>query len=303
VRKQFCDAMLQRAANPKMALLTGDLGFMALEPLQQALGDRFVNAGIAEQNMLSVAAAMCKTGLEIWVYSIAPFCYARAFEQIRNDISFHGLPVKIVGNGGGYGYGVQGPTHHAIEDYGVLLTLTGMQACIPVFNEDLDVAVSWIASNNLPTYLRLGQGEQPFDFQVPFFEPWRLLIEGKGSVVVVAGPLAGTYIARLKAIEESIRPNLWAVSVLPLTSSPPHPEMLRQLAQTGKLIVAEEHVQRGGLGSELTLWLAERGLSPFRFVHLYARAHRFERYGSQSYLRQQSKLDPLSLQASLNSLS
>ena len=155
MRTQFCDAMLQRAANPKMAFLTGDLGFMALEPLRNAMGERFINAGIAEQNMLSVAAAMSKTGMEIWVYSIAPFCYARAFEQIRNDVAFHALPVKIVGNGGGYGYGVQGPTHHAIEDYGVMLSLPDMQACIPVFDEDLAVAVPWIANNQRPTYLRL----------------------------------------------------------------------------------------------------------------------------------------------------
>jgi transketolase len=302
MRKQFCDAMLQRAVNPKMAFLTGDLGFMALEPLQKALGERFINAGIAEQNMLSVAAAMSKTGMEIWVYSIAPFCYARAFEQIRNDVAFHGLPVKIVGNGGGYGYGVQGPTHHAIEDYGVMLTLPGMQVCIPVFDEDLDDAVSWIVNNNSPTYLRLGRGEQPSGFQIPSFEPWRLLIEGRGPVVVACGPLASTYIASVQAMPESIRPNLWAVSVLPLASTPPNPEMLRQLAQSGKLIVAEEHVQRGGLASELILWMAERGLSPLRFTHLYAKAHRYERYGSQSYLRIQSKLDPLSLQESLNSL-
>ena len=91
MRRQFCDAMLQRAANQKMAFLTGDLGFMALEPLQKALGERFINAGIAEQNMLSVAAAMSKTGMEIWVYSIAPFLYARAFEQIRNDVAFLSL--------------------------------------------------------------------------------------------------------------------------------------------------------------------------------------------------------------------
>ena len=221
MRTQFCNAMLQRVSNPKMAFLTGDLGFMALEPVQKALGERFINAGIAEQNMLSVAAAMSKTGMEIWVYSIAPFLYARAFEQIRNDVAFHALPVKIVGNGGGYGYGVQGPTHHAIEDYGVLLTLPGMQACIPVFDEDLDAAVSWVADNNLPTYLRLGRGEQPSDFQVPSFEPWRLLVEGKGPVVVVCGPLASTYIETVKAMEESSRPNLWAVSVLPLTSIPP----------------------------------------------------------------------------------
>src|SRR5579863_10152879 len=99
MRKQLCDALVARAARPDMVFLTGDLGFMALEPLQKTLGERFINAGVSEQNMISVAAAMAFAGLETWVYSIAPFCYARPFEQIRNDIAFHKLPVKLIGNG------------------------------------------------------------------------------------------------------------------------------------------------------------------------------------------------------------
>ncbi|HEY2624024.1 MAG TPA: hypothetical protein VGI53_11290, partial [Dyella sp.] len=114
---------------------------MALEALQSALGDRFVNAGVAEQNMISVAAAMARQGLDVWAYSIAPFCYARPFEQIRNDIAFHHLPVRLIGNGGGYGYGVMGPTHHAIEDYGVLLTLPNMRVYVPVFDEDVTAVI------------------------------------------------------------------------------------------------------------------------------------------------------------------
>lgn len=302
MRKQFCDAMVARAANPKFAFLTGDLGFMALEPLQAALGERFINAGIAEQNMLSVAAAMSKTGMEVWAYSIAPFCYARPFEQIRNDIALHSLPVKIVGNGGGYGYGVMGPTHHAIEDYGVMLALPGMRACVPVFDEDLDGAVTWTAENQAPTYLRLGRGEAPAGFKIPEFQAWRQLVDGGGPVVIAVGPLAGAYIASLQAMPDADRPKLWAVAVLPLQASPPPADLLKQIAQAGKLIVAEEHVQRGGLGAELALWLAERGLVPPRYAHLYAKAHRFERYGSQGYLRKQSELDPASLQSCLTAL-
>jgi transketolase len=101
VRKQFSDAMVARAATKRLVFMTNDLGFMALEPLQAALGEYFINAGVAEQNTMSVAAAMARQGLEVWTYNIAPFCYARPFEQIRNDIAFHGLPVKLVGNGGG----------------------------------------------------------------------------------------------------------------------------------------------------------------------------------------------------------
>src|SRR5688500_12100187 len=116
MRQQFCDALVARSVNPEMIFLTGDLGFMALEALQKALGKRFLNAGVAESNMMPVAARLSRNGFEVQAYNIAPFCYARPFEQIRNDITFHCLPVKHVGNGGGYGYGVMGPTHHPIED-------------------------------------------------------------------------------------------------------------------------------------------------------------------------------------------
>src|SRR6185437_15512328 len=106
MRKQLCDSLVGRAQTSDMVFLTGDLGFMALEPLKAAMGDRFINAGVAEQNMVLVAAALAREGFDAWAYSIAPFCYARPFEQIRNDVCFHTLPVKLIGNGGGYGYGV-----------------------------------------------------------------------------------------------------------------------------------------------------------------------------------------------------
>src|SRR5262252_2617087 len=123
MRQAFCRTLLEFAARPDFVFLTGDLGFMALEPLQDAMGPRFINVGIAEQNMVGVGAGLARRGMRPWLYSIAPFLYARAFEQIRNDICLHDLPVVLVGNGGGYGYGVMGCTHHALEDYGVLLTL------------------------------------------------------------------------------------------------------------------------------------------------------------------------------------
>src|SRR3954468_12641415 len=110
MRNAFCSALASLSAKKQIVFMTGDLGFMALEPLQAAMGSRFINAGVAEQNMVTVAAALARQGLEAWTYSIAPFVYARPFEQIRNDVTFHRLPVKLIGNGGGYGYGVMGPT-------------------------------------------------------------------------------------------------------------------------------------------------------------------------------------------------
>ncbi len=299
MRKQLCDALVARAARPEMVFLTGDLGFMALEPLQQALGPRFINAGVAEQNMVSVAAGLARQNLEVWVYSIAPFCYARPFEQIRNDITFHNLPVKLIGNGGGYGYGVMGPTHHAIEDYGVLLTLPNMSVYVPVFDEDMDAVIARAGASSRSAYIRMGRGEPPKGYTVPAYAPWRQLTGGSGPVVIVVGPLAGNYIEAFERKPIENRPNLWVVTELPIEHNPLPAELLNQLGKSKVLCVAEEHVRQGGFASELMLYLAEKNITVPRFRHLYARAHHFERYGSQNFLRKQSALDVDSMLAIL----
>jgi len=300
MRKQFCDAMVGRSAARDMVFLTGDLGFMALEPLAAALGQRFVNAGVSEQNMISVAAALSRSGFETWAYSIAPFCYARPFEQIRNDVTFHGLPVKLVGNGGGYGYGVMGPTHHAIEDYGVLLTLDHLRVYCPVFDEDVPVAVEAAAAWPYAAYLRLGRGEPPQGYEVPAYAPWRQLVSGQGKTVVIAsGPLAGTYIAALQALPDADRPNLWALAELPADPATMPPALITQLQAADIVCVAEEHVANGGAGMGLATLFLREGIAVRRFVHLHALSHVYETYGSQGFLRRKSRLDPQSLLGAL----
>ncbi len=291
----MCDALKARCSNPHTIFLTGDLGFMALEPLRDAMGERFINAGLAEQNMVSVAAAMAKQALEVWVYSIAPFCYARPFEQIRNDVCFHQLPVNLIGNGGGYGYGVMGPTHHAIEDYGVLLTLPNMRVYAPVFDEDVEAVIARAGGSMSATYVRLGRGEPPVGYVVPAYTPWRQLCHGAGPVVIALGPLAGTYVESFSSMPDARRPNLWAIAELPIVGNPPPDALLQQIHHSPQLVVAEEHVQRGSFASELVLYLAALGIAIPKLTHLYARAHHFSRYGSQPYLRKQSLLDPQSM--------
>src|SRR4051794_10755398 len=135
--------------------ITGDLGFNALEGLAAKLGKRFINAGVAEQSMMGLAAGLALTGMRPWVYSIAPFATYRCLEQIRNDICLHNLPVRIVGNGGGYTYGVMGTTHHALEDLAVLKVLPNMKLFFPCSNNHVAAAVGQMNELSGPSYLRL----------------------------------------------------------------------------------------------------------------------------------------------------
>jgi transketolase len=292
MRNELCRELVARSQKPEMVFLTGDLGFMALEPLQDAMQERFINCGVAEQNMISVAAAMSSEGLETWTYTIAPFCYARAFEQIRNDVCFHALPVKMLANGGGYGYGVMGPTHHALEDYGILLTLPNLRVFIPAFAEDVEATVARAGDLAGAAYLRLGQGELPKGQTAPAYAPWRQLLDGDAGVMVVVGPLAGSTWQTLLSLGEEARPALWVVTELPLTANAPPPELLDAIERTERLAIVEEHVAQGGVGQSFCSLLLERGVTVNVFRHLYAKGYPSGTYGSQTFLRRNSGLGP-----------
>ena len=295
MRNELCRELVARSKKPDMVFLTGDLGFMALEPLQDAMQSRFINCGVAEQNMISVAAALSYEGLEAWTYTIAPFCYARALEQIRNDICFHALPVKMLANGGGYGYGVMGPTHHALEDYGVLLTLPNLKVFAPAFAEDVEASVKRAGEASEAVYLRLGQGELPKGQKAPTYAPWRRLLDGEAGVMVVVGPLAGSSWQALLPLEPAARPALWVVTELPLDANPPPPELLEAIARTKRVAVVEEHVAQGGVGQSFSSFLLERGIKVDVFRRLCAKGYPSGAYGSQAYLRRCSGLGPQSI--------
>jgi transketolase len=293
MRDVFCRSLVEAARVPEFVFLTGDLGFKALEPLREAMGTRFINAGVAEQNMVSVAAALAKQGLKSWAYSIAPFIYARSFEQVRNDVCLHDLPVVLVGNGGGYGYGVMGSTHHCLEDYGALLTLPNIRVFVPAFDGDVRAIVRILFAATSPAYLRLGLSEEPKESSLPEYSAWRKLCDGRGPAVLVVGPLVGGILAAVQCLPRTRRPNLWLLCELPM--EPPPEQFLQDVHQSGHVIVVEEHVAAGGAGQILAHWLLTDGRPPKHFTHRYALGCPSGLYGSQHFHRQECGLDPASI--------
>jgi transketolase len=299
MRSAFCDALLQRHDERAIVFFTGDLGFMALEPLRERMGERFINAGIAEQNMISVAAGTASLGEQCWAYSIAPFVFGRPFEQIRNDVCLHDADVKIVGNGGGYGYGVMGGTHHALEDYGVLLTLQNMHVYVPAFADDLAPLTERMAANPHPSYLRLGRCEKPKDFVLPPYAPWRRVLEGDAGVLIVVGPNAGGIIAQARTLPKAIRPDIWVVSELPLAIAPMPDACRARIARLDRLFVLEEHVAQGSVGHMIAADLLAHGTPPRVFKHFCAKGYVSGRYGSQAFHRRECELDPATVLAAI----
>lgn len=291
MRNAFAAAVLERCNTPETLFLTGDLGFMALEKIRDAYGSRFVNMGVSEQNMVGVAAGLAREGLRVLVYSIAPFVYARPFEQVRNDICLPQLPVCLVGNGGGYAYGYMGPTHHALEDCAAMCAL-GVRVLVPAFDDD--VAAMLVAFNG-PSYLRLGYDVRPQDASVPAYAPWRELLVGDRGVLLALGPLAGVAWSALASRPMSARPSVWAVTELPVAQMPER--VVQRVAAGAQLYVVEEHVSAGGLAMQVSYQLAQLGAAPRQLGHRYAVGYPAGRYGSQAYHRAQSGLDIAGIQA------
>ncbi|OGR02802.1 MAG: transketolase [Deltaproteobacteria bacterium RIFOXYD12_FULL_53_23] len=305
MRNALCDTLISLYKQNRFLFMTGDLGFMALEPLRAIMGGDFVNAGVAEQNMVSAAAGVAHTGLQTWVYSIAPFAYARPFEQIRNDVCLHDLDVKIVGNGGGYAYGYMGATHHAIEDYGVMAALQNMICHIPAFAGDVLPIARRMQQTPGPAYLRLGRHEMPVEAVLPDYAPWRELLSGESGNIVVVGPVVGQVYQAVQSVmaKKGGSFGLWVLTELPV---PEIPQGLREsIVQHPEkpLIIVEEHVAHGGVGMAICHLLAKLGASPRNFRHLHAAGYlKGSGYGTQQFHRKQSGIDAESVELLLGGL-
>ena len=287
-------AVLRR--DPRSMLITGDLGFMAFEELSALLGERFLNAGIAEQNMVGVAAGAALTGIRPWVYSIAPFATYRCVEQIRNDVCLHDLPVRIVGNGGGYTYGVMGSTHHAMEDLAVLKALPNMQLFFPCSNDHVVAAVEKLAAISGPAYLRLGISAFTSDCPVLAENPETLTRQyaarrdpsAAGLTVVGAGQGVQLALSALKNLGLAARNvDVFGVARYPWDFAA-DTALRESVEQTRRVLFVEEHYGAGGMGESFVAALP--GLTSFRL--LSASYSKDQRYGSPRFHMQQCNLTP-----------
>jgi transketolase len=282
MRDEFAAAVAKLGAPGRDSIfLTGDLGFMALEPVREVYGSRFINMGVAEQNMISFAAGLAREGFVPWVYSIAPFLLLRPYEQIRNDICLHDLPVKLVGNGGGYGYGIMGATHHTLEDIAVMRVLPNMRVFVPVAADDVAVAVAQMAKDTGPGYLRLNYGLKTAA-PLAEFKQWRKIRAGKRGVVIGVGPVLGNILE----LDEDLE--VWAVGILPFGALPE--ELIAAVQRTRKLLTIEEHAGQCGLNEAVARQLINELDGKIAYRSLYAAGYPSGRYGSQEWHQAESGL-------------
>lgn len=246
----------------RIVLLTGDLGFSVIEPFADRYPTRFLNVGVAEQNMIGVATGLAKTGLIPYVYSIATFAALRPFEFIRNGPVHHRLPVRIVGVGGGFEYGSAGPSHHALEDIGVLRTQPGLTVVSPADYLQARQAARTFHQVPGPVYFRLGKDERRtvkgLDGRI---RPGRLEVvrEGRRFVVITTGSTsADAALAVERLASEGLDTGLLVAGCI---HPAPVDDLVEYLREAQQALVVENHSIVGGLGSLVCEVVAEAGLS------------------------------------------
>lgn len=298
MRTTFIQSLVEAAAHDdSIWLLCGDLGYSVLEPFIERFPDRYINVGVAEQNMTSVAAGLAQTGRKVICYSIGNFNTLRCYEQIRNDVCYHGGDVKVVSVGGGLAYGAQGYTHHAVEDIAAMCALPNMVVLAPGDPVEVQSVTRWMLSYKGPCYLRLGKAGEP-----NLHPKDKILIPGKIACLREAGDIlilsTGGMLASALAVADLFERQGISVGVASCPFVKPFDdEFIQAEAMKRSLIVTlEEHTRFGGLGDAVARVLAtktgrrSRHL-PFGVAELALKGIA----GTQSYLLNRLRLDPASL--------
>ena len=287
MRDAFVRALMREAAaDERITLITGDLGFGVLKPFWETYPKQFINAGIAEQGMTSMASGLARTGRTVLTYSIGNFPTLRCLEQIRNDCAYHEANVKVVCVGGGFVYGSLGMSHHATEDMAVIRALPGVTVFTPGDPAEVEAVVPEMLRTPGTCYLRLGRGGEPTLHTKPI-EGWRLpqaltLREGSDVALLSAG---GILTQTVSAAEKLAAQGVSAEVVSFPSIKPIDREKILELARRFPLLVTvEEHTVVGGFGSAVAEVVADEGL-PCRVKRIGMPDIYSSIVGTQQYLR------------------
>jgi transketolase len=249
------------AADERVVLLTGDLGYMVLDVFSSRFPDRFFNVGVAEQNMVGMATGLAEAGYIPFVYSIATFATLRPYEFIRNGPVLHDLPVRIVGVGGGFDYGFNGITHFALEDYAVMRAQPGLTVVAPADSAQARAAVRATHELTGPIYFRIGKRGTPVPGLNGRFALGAVQLIGEGTDVALIA--IGSVAREARCAAEMLAEEGIAATVAVVSTFDPSPvEGLAELLSGVSLAVSvEAHYLNGGLGSLVAETIAERGLN------------------------------------------
>lgn len=247
--------------NRDLLVVTSDSrGSGKLVPFAERFPKQLVEVGIAEQNLVGIAAGLASTGKQVFAVSPACFLTARSLEQIKNDVAYSNNPVTLVGISAGVSYGALGSTHHSLHDYAALRAIHNITICAPADNFETQEAVKQAAAADHPVYLRFGKRAMPLlGKDVPFtFGKGRILREGKDVALVATGETVHPAWEAAAWLHESLGVDAMVVSMH--TVKPLDTELLAQVAATGvPILTVEEHSVYGGMGEACASFLLQGG--------------------------------------------
>lgn len=293
MRDTFVRTLVELAKQDKnIELITGDLGFGVLKPYYETVPDQFTNAGIAEQNMTTVAAGMALEGKTVFTYSIGNFPTLRCLEQIRNDCAYHNANVKIVCVGGGFVYGSLGMSHQATEDLAILRALPDVVVMAPADLVEAEECTKALVKYPGTAYLRLGRGgEKRIHDKIENFQIGKAVKVHDGEKVAIFS--TGAIFEEVTAAYEELKEKGFnpAVYTFP-TVKPIDKDTIEEVAREFELIVTcEEHNIVGGFGSAVAEVLAEMKDKKAVLMRIGLNDEYSVRVGNQKYLRQQYGID------------
>jgi transketolase len=292
MRQAFFETLSELAeADRRVTLVVGDIGFGFVEPFAAKFPGQFVNAGVAEQNMTGLAAGLAMAGRVVFTYSIGNFPTLRCLEQIRNDICYHRLSVKVVAVGAGYTYGALGVSHHATEDIAIMRALPEMRVISPGDTVETRLSTKAICETQGPYYLRLSRSSnQILPTDGGSFVFGTATVVRQGDAVTLAA--TGDVLAMALEVSNLLETAGVSARVLSLHSIKPLDTNAIHLAasETAGIITLEEHSIVGGLGSSVAEVIAEMPGPKASLLRIGLQPHFAERAGSQNYLRQKDGL-------------
>lgn len=294
MRNAFAKAMNELAQElDDVCLLSGDIGNRMFDRYKEIAPRRFFNCGIAEANMMSMAAGMGLSGLRPVVYTITPFTTTRCLEQIRTGVAYHESPVVIVGTGSGLSYAELGATHHSLEDIAILRSIPNIRICAPTDSLELTAQLRQAINERKPTYIRIGKKGEPnlLENKIKLgIGKAHLIKPGKDILLLGIGPILNeAIIAREKLKHEGVLMGVASMgSVKPLDI-----QFLKKSIREGytKWISLEEHNKVGGLGSALIEWLSNNNINNVKVKQMGIDDHFIHKLGNQEYVREAEGLN------------
>jgi len=289
MREAFSSALVRFAlSDPRVVLLTGDHGYALFDEFRAKCPQQYINAGIAEQNMVSMAAGLSRVGYRPFVYGLSAFIPVRTLEQIKLDIAHDDLPVVLLGDGAGFVYSHLGTSHQSTEDIACTRSIPGLQVLSPADRFEMTACMEYALAYRGPIYLRMGKSDRGDVHQAPIdaLQAGQLLKLRSGRSDRPGLIATGSMVTTAAEVATRLDLNVWSAPVL----KPLAHKAIESAAQVSRcLVTLEEHSILGGLGAAVAEILSE--IHPMRLLRIGVQDRFSEHCGTYTYLLQEHGLD------------